>query len=576
MAKIGILKIIVRKIVGMRREKIVYFVIFSGLILRLVKLSELFHFTYDESVFAYVGRRMFVQGHIPLIGGVTPFHVHLAPYFYWLSGLLLWIGNYDPLVWGIFAAILSFFVMLLVYKSGKNIFGDKVALFAAFFYAFSFLINIFDRHYWGIVFNPLISILVFWSLVEIIRGKGKFFLLLSASLAFGFHADPSSWILLLVSLLTIFYFKFFAANFRNLSWPIVTSTTSKSHLRAAVKENSKVNLRYLPLINNWAFWGMLVFLLSFAPLVAFDIRHQGRNIASFKQYLDEIARIKNIDKGEDVRWERTRSAVLFIPKVIARTIYSFGDNDLAKQYAYCPQYSQGRLAQVPWWLVVSALIVLLAPFFLWRCLETKTAKIGLVIIAIYFFTIVIATIFYGVFLFGALFDHYFSTAFVFIAFLWGITLFLLWRKNKLLAGLILFLFIISNSYRIITSRHSFGYQYKRQAVDWVIREIGEDKFALESLGSCFKYYGYRYLFTLAGKEPEKSYTDENFFWLYDRLPAEKHPQTTVVFVSPAEKEKEEFWKNYNHFLSGTTKSTKFAGIEVLIVDNSSGEYNGNY
>ena len=60
-----------------------------GVWLRLVRLRELFHFTYDEEIIAFVGKRMWINGHIPLIGGVTPQHVHLAPYFYWFSGLIL-------------------------------------------------------------------------------------------------------------------------------------------------------------------------------------------------------------------------------------------------------------------------------------------------------------------------------------------------------------------------------------------------------------------------------------------------------------------------------------------------------
>ena len=56
-------------------------------ILRAVNLEELFYFTYDESIPAFVGRRLILWHHIPLIGGVTPFNFHLGPYFYWFYSL---------------------------------------------------------------------------------------------------------------------------------------------------------------------------------------------------------------------------------------------------------------------------------------------------------------------------------------------------------------------------------------------------------------------------------------------------------------------------------------------------------
>src|SRR3989338_94437 len=89
-------------------------------ILRVIKIEDLFYFTYDESIPAFVGRRLLLEKHLPLIGGVTPFNFHLAPYFYWLLSLILIIGKLNPIAWGWAAAIIAMFTTLMMYIVGKT------------------------------------------------------------------------------------------------------------------------------------------------------------------------------------------------------------------------------------------------------------------------------------------------------------------------------------------------------------------------------------------------------------------------------------------------------------------------
>ncbi len=168
------------------------FLIGIGILLRLWRLPELFHFTYDEEVFAFVGKRMIVNHHIPFIGGVTPMHVHVAPYFYWLSGIFLLLSHLNPIGWGVVAAILAGVTMYVLYRTSKLFFGTKVALISVILYCFSFYLNIFDRHYWGLVFDGVLSLLTFYSLYQIIKGKENYFLLLIAVLVYGIHTDLST------------------------------------------------------------------------------------------------------------------------------------------------------------------------------------------------------------------------------------------------------------------------------------------------------------------------------------------------------------------------------------------------
>src|SRR3989344_7030762 len=119
-------------------------------LLRIYKLEELFYFTYDESVPAFVGRRLMLWHHLPLIGGVTPFGVHLSPYFYWFLAGLLYLGNLSPIIWGWAGAFLSIATTFMMWLVGKTFFNKKVGFLAASFWTFSYLANVYDRHLWAL------------------------------------------------------------------------------------------------------------------------------------------------------------------------------------------------------------------------------------------------------------------------------------------------------------------------------------------------------------------------------------------------------------------------------------------
>lgn len=170
---------------------LILIVVFS-VVLRLFKLQQLFYFTYDESVPAFVGRRLILWHHLPLIGGVTPFGVHISPYFYWFLAGLLYIGKLDPAIWGIAGALIAAVTTIAIYLVGSNFQNKKLGITAAIFWAFSYLANIYDRHLWALYWGPLISLIVIYSLFKLIKGKENFIFLLALTLAWSLSADPSN------------------------------------------------------------------------------------------------------------------------------------------------------------------------------------------------------------------------------------------------------------------------------------------------------------------------------------------------------------------------------------------------
>ncbi|MCM8787385.1 MAG: glycosyltransferase family 39 protein [Candidatus Omnitrophica bacterium] len=508
------------KAINVKKEYVILIlVVFTNLILRLWRLSELFHFTYDESVFAFVGRRMFINGHIPLIGGVTPFHVHLSPFFYWLSGIILYISEFNPLGWGFAAGVLSSLTIIFLFIFTKEVLSKRVAFLGSLIYSFSVLINIYDRHYWGLVFNPLLSLLVLYSLFKIIKGREIFFLLLSGTLSFGFHTDPSTLVFIILTITTFLKYK-------------------------------------ISLKSRYFYLALFIFLLSFLPIIIFDLRHNFVNIKGAFQYVPEARESVSITPN------RFLSSLILIPGFLARIMYLTNDTDLAKEYSYCQTYVDEKLTSTPFYLLLIAIFTLFGGLL--RKTETAKAKIAKLL-----FNYLILSVFVGVLVYKGLmgrpfFEHYLSTLIPISVIFIALFIDKLLNKSRVSGSAIILLFIILNLVKLTKTYHSYGFKLKNEAVKWAINNTKTD-FSLESLSGCFRYNGYRYLFLLNGKEPVKSFIDQNFFWLYDKLPAEIHPPIVVIMVT-GESEKEK----YDQYKEREIKSKKFGDLEVIIADNTKG------
>jgi hypothetical protein len=521
---------------------VLWTVIASGVFLRLIKLSELFHFTYDEEIIAFVGKRIFVNHHLPLIGGVTPMHVHVAPYYYWISGFFLFLSRLNPVGWGIAGAAIAGVTMWVLYKVGTLYFNRKVGIVAVFLYAFSFYQNIFDRHYWGLLFDGLIALTTLLALYQILKGKKRYAWLLALSLTIGFHTDPSTLVLFLLTGLLFF----FAKRNKLMTFSITTNTIKQTLLIIS-----------------------LVFLIALLPLVIFDIRHHFSNSRGIIQYLSEL---RNGRKG--VIHTLPLDAVLFVPRVLARTLYVFGDTDLAKQYSYCPAYATGRLQAVPLTIVVGIFLLGLYSMIVYR--KKSHYRLGLGIIGILFVATYVGITLYGLIAKGDLFDHYLSTLFPAFFLLIALVLVEISRRFLWLTILLLICFGIANASLLSHAQHRFGFADKEKAVRWAIVQTGSAPFSLDVLSDCFRFNGYRYLFYLFGKEPSKSYVDANFTHLYDIAPAQTHPTTLVIITNPDFKETPDYYAQYSRYLTKTKNRATFGNIEVLIVDNSQYQFMGDY
>lgn len=508
-------------------------VIVLGVLFRMWRLPELFHFTYDEEIIALIGKRIWINQHVPLIGGVTPMHVHLAPYFYWVSGFFLLLSRLDPLGWGVAAALLSGLTMCVLYLVGKQFFDKTAGLFAVLIYSSSFFQNIFDRHWWGLAWNGLISLLTLYSLFQMSQKRYRYTFLLALVLAYGFHTDPSTLILHLFVLFSVVFLKI---QIPRKTWVLAVG----------------------------------LYLLSFLPLVIFDVRHDFANSRGIFQFIDEV---KNGNSG--VVDLSLVDGFLFVPRTLSRILYVFGETNLARQYSYCPQHAQGRFTDTP--LLASLSILGLLILNVWYVTpQKKEEKKGLALILLLFISTYVGVTLYGLLFRGDLFDHYLSPLFAAFIMLISFWLNQLRKKFTILAVIILIIYVVSNLKLLVTADHRFGYSDKRNAVRWAIATTGRNDFSLDVVSSCFRYNGYRYLFYFYGKEPVKSYVDANFTYLYDKPPAYQHPPYLVVITNPDFSETDEYSVEYGRYQPKVLTKATFGNIEVLIVDNSQLDFVGKF
>ena len=487
-------------------------------LLRIYKIEDLFYFSYDEEIPAFIGRKLLLFGDISLLGGVAPFGFHLAPYFYWFLTLLLFLGKLNPVIWGYAGAVIATVTTLMMFLVGKEFFGKKVGFLAASFWTFSYLANVYDRHFWALYWGPLVSLAVIYCLYKIVKGNQKFTYLLAVVLALAIHTDPSNLIFVLLASVVWFFYKI----------PIRKSTII----------------------------AVLIIMLSFAPLIVFDLTHNFANTKPLVKYLSQgRAHPANNPQG-------FIDNSLYFPRVFTRLIYPFSDNQIAKNYSYCPDYAFGKLKNVPAIFVLVASLVLLG--FITRSIKAPFQfKVISLLIVLYFF---------GIQLFGTvfksdIFEHY-------IAGLFGVFLitlaFFVAKLPKKIWLIVLAGFIILNLQKLFSAQNSMGLTNKRQAIEYTMRETGNKDFSLDSLSTCWRYGGYRYLFAVFGGEPVKSYVDPNLVHLYGPTKvAFEHPETVVAFVAhDFVPETDSFYKQYARLKAHEVENDIFGNIEVIILDNS--------
>ncbi len=498
--------------------------IIFGFLVRFLKIKELLFFMIDEDVGNFIVKRILVDKRPILIGGDIPGGLHTGPAFYYLSAVIMFFSRLNPLGQGVFASLVNVLTIPLIYFVGQKIFKSKtIGFFATIFYSFSTLIVIHNRTFNTLTLAPLLSLVVYYSLFQIIKKKKQDWIFpLTLAIILAIQSEGSGFSL---ALLTIIF------------WVIYR----------------------LPIKNKKTISAVLIFLLSHVTILVFEVRHNFRLTRNLIEFLGFSERGKINPLG-------AFSGLKLIPNTLSRILFLTGQNDISKQITPCPQYIIQNEKQIPLFI---ALFSITALIFFFLKLKKDKKNFGLQIIGVHLLTMAAGLFFYNLFLPGYVFEWLLVIFFPGFCFLLAYFFANLWKKKilKLLITVVVLIFALYNFFLSLNLRNQYGFGQKQKAVKHALREIGSKEFFLDSIGGCFGYGGYRYLFWLEGKEPTHSYMDATFGgWFYE-VPRKNAPSLGVVMVNPADVERGNFYQTHQNYLKRSISRKKFGKIEVLIVKN---------
>ncbi len=494
-------------------------------LLRFWQVPELLHWTFDEEVYAYHLKRIVVEHHIPLIGvSSAPVGIELGPLFYWSMALPFWIGGGDPVYLGYVASFIGVITSIIVFYFLRRVFNSRVGFFGGVLYASSSLMVMYDRHFWSVTPQLLVSFLVMWSFWEIIKGHYKWFIVLAFSVGYAVNSDLLSVVYVPVAIIALLYFK-------------------------------------VPLKGKYALTGLTLFLLMQLPLVAFDIRHDFHNSRALLRLLSSESTTVNVSINQGVE------GMINIGRFWSRFFYIAGDHDLAYESTYCAPEIGLRNQRVPWPLMVgvSGLIAFLLAISYRRWNEANP----IYKLAVWQFgSITILLFIYQMIFNKQVFEFYLISFVPIIVIAAALFLESLWQNkvSRLVAVLLLIIFVVINVFSVFNAKHSFSYNYKKQMSQWVIQQVGEQPFAIEAWGGCHQFEGHRYVFDFLGHTPSKSYIDPLLGWLYNGK-TDKTPSLRVIFVSLSPSDQEIINSQPERYPKGIVNKRVFGGTEVLIIND---------
>lgn len=420
-------------------EKIFVFVIlFLAFLVRVYRINDLLGFYYDQGRDALVVWDLIHNGKFFLIGPTTGIAgVFRGPYYYYLITPFYLLGKGNPIYPSVFLSFLTTGAIYLLYLMVKKTQGVISALISLFLASFSYYLVISAR--W--LSNPtpmfLLSILLVYGMFKVLEKK-----------KFGWE------IIALVAGLSLFNF------------------------------GSSGELFYLPSILIFLIWqwkkrpdfktflvSIFLFFLTFAPLIFFDLRHEGilRNniLTSFVSEKSFTLPTKSLLKT------RTR----FYYEVFSKILF----------------HTRGKLEIVLMFLLASLLLIYSKIF-----LKDKYIKTILLVL----FSPLIGLFFYQ----GnnaVLYEYYLTGYYLIFIFLVSVVLGRVWKNilGKIFVIFFLIVFLTNNLKVIkfklsdqVNGAGSIALKNELQVVNWVFNDAENEDFSIDVYVPPVISYSYDYLF----------------------------------------------------------------------------------
>lgn len=221
--------------------------------LRLHRISEYMTFLGDEGRDMLVIKRMIVDHKFTLLGPTASVGgFFLGPIYYYFMLPFVWVSGLNPAGAAVMVALFAIATVYLVYRLGRDLFGEWVGLIAAALYSLSPLIIAYSRSSWNPNLVPFFStllILLLWH--SVVKKNPK--LLLWVGVVLGIGLQLHYLFLFLFPVVGVWYFLY---------------------------GHSKKWFKYYLL-------GGLGFIIGYGPFLAFELRHGFPNTISIINFLRE-------------------------------------------------------------------------------------------------------------------------------------------------------------------------------------------------------------------------------------------------------------------------------------------------
>lgn len=454
--------------------------------LRFYNLPNIFIFAGDEEYQAILAQSLIKDFHIIWVG-VNAAHLgfYLGPYWTYFSAFWLFLSKGNPLITGYISSINGILTTLLIILTGSSLFNKKNGLLAGLLYATLPLMVFLDQKYWNPTLIPLLSLLLLLSLFKA-KQNPKWLIVFAACFGLVFHTHLSLLPLILVAIFWL--------------------------IKQKVKPSKKV-----------IFLSLTAFLFMLAPLITFDYFHKGSNITTPLRYKEITADYRNRVNPSH------HFPALF--QALGRVWFiqapSNNADEVITSCADTSRIDDPKVAGIsqrfnpPVWLSIlgsSLLLIFLISRRTWK--KENSTLLALFLIAVI-----------GAFLLfpGGAFEYYLLGVFPLVVFLPGI---LAGYFTKLKPFIISAVFLIATLgiFTVLTNKPEFGLGMKNILIKQVITYINNEPFELKQTGLCHFYEGWRYLFIVNGRKPERSQSDQGLGWLYPDEITDKPVKYTVILA----------------------------------------------
>lgn len=473
------------------------FLIFIGVFLRLWNYHNLFYYAIDEEKAAYIIHGIASGTHFPTVGHPSSIGFRLGPLLYYLLAPFYYLFGSHPIVWGYISITASIFSMLLIFKIGSYI-SRRTGFIALLLYVFSYLNILYDRRGWQVSFHSLLALLVLYCLINLKQQWNRFyFFLLVFTLIACSQFEVATILFIPFSILVIFLFRI-----------------------------------HIP--KRFFFLGFSIFLLFQSTLLVFDVRH---NFINSKYLFNYFVRSGNERIQENNPLLGDRKVYLthvLLPNTLARTLIPSGLRDMAIEYANCPQYLTAKHDRLPSFTLFLLLIIFIS-FTVMVIKDWKHDTLSVFIqksIFVFFVIVAIGSAIYTYVLHGEMAEYYYFFLFSYFFIMLAIVLRPFTRNvGKIFIGIILLFFVYVNSRELFHSVHSYGLSKKESMVQYVLKNVKNKPFYIDSPQTCWYTGGIRYLFSYAQREPVGSYMDQYLYEYYE-VKKKIHPLYTVYIFTP--------------------------------------------